>query len=279
MKILQKFTCAKNIALRIALTYAVISLGWIFFSDQLLLLLTHDPHELTKLQDIKGWFFVLCTALLLFVIIQKEVCKQLLIETLLRKNENRLKETERIAHLGSWELKVPENKLWWSDETYRIFGFKPGDKTSFEKFMQSIHPEDKQNISTLIQQALKQGTPLTLDYRIILPNGDIRYLHEESQSFYDNSLAEVEKRIGSVQDITEQIEMNEERKSLIKKLEKSLDEIKTLKGILPLCSYCKKIRDDNGHWEQVDVYIYKHSQADISHSICPDCMKKNYPEF
>ena len=57
-----------------------------------------------------------------------------------------------------------------------------------------------------------------------------------------------------------------------------LSEIKTLRGILPLCSFCKKIRDDKGYWEQVDVYIDKYSEADISHSICPECMKINYPE-
>ncbi len=62
-------------------------------------------------------------------------------------------------------------------------------------------------------------------------------------------------------------------------LQKALDEIKTLRGILPLCSFCKKIRDDKGYWEQVDVYIHKHSQADISHSICPDCAREHYPDL
>jgi steroid delta-isomerase-like uncharacterized protein len=57
-----------------------------------------------------------------------------------------------------------------------------------------------------------------------------------------------------------------------------LAEIKTLRGILPLCSFCKKIRDDKGYWEQVDVYLHKYSEADISHSVCPECMKINYPE-
>ena len=56
-------------------------------------------------------------------------------------------------------------------------------------------------------------------------------------------------------------------------------ETKTLRGILPLCSFCKKIRDDKGYWEQVDVYIHKHSQADISHGICPDCARKLYPDL
>jgi len=60
-------------------------------------------------------------------------------------------------------------------------------------------------------------------------------------------------------------------------LQKALDEITTLRSILPLCSYCKKIRDDKGYWEQVDVYIHKHLQTDISHSVCPECAKEHYP--
>jgi hypothetical protein len=57
-----------------------------------------------------------------------------------------------------------------------------------------------------------------------------------------------------------------------------IEEIKTLRSILPLCSYCKKIRDSKGYWEQVDVYINKYYDTDITHSICPECMKKNFPE-
>ncbi len=71
----------------------------------------------------------------------------------------------------------------------------------------------------------------------------------------------------------------EEREKLINELQEALKEIKTLRGILPLCSFCKKIRDDKGYWEQVDVYIHKHSQADISHSICPECAKEHYPDL
>ncbi|MFC1885285.1 GAF domain-containing protein [Thermodesulfobacteriota bacterium] len=62
----------------------------------------------------------------------------------------------------------------------------------------------------------------------------------------------------------------------ILKQKKALQEIRALRGILPLCSFCKKIRDDEGYWEQVDIYIRKHSKADISHSICPECMEKHY---
>ncbi len=62
-------------------------------------------------------------------------------------------------------------------------------------------------------------------------------------------------------------------------LKKALDDIKTLKGIIPICSYCKKIRDDKGYWNQLESYIKTHSEADFSHSICPDCAKKHYPDY
>ena len=69
-----------------------------------------------------------------------------------------------------------------------------------------------------------------------------------------------------------------EREDLIKRLQESLAEIRTLRKILPLCSFCKKVRDDKGYWEQVDVYLHKHSSVDVSHGICPECLKKHYPD-
>lgn len=55
--------------------------------------------------------------------------------------------------------------------------------------------------------------------------------------------------------------------------------IETLRGIVPICSFCKKVRDDKGYWEQVEVYVKRHSEADFSHSVCPECMKEQYPEL
>jgi len=80
-------------------------------------------------------------------------------------------------------------------------------------------------------------------------------------------------------EIDERKRAEEERENLIKELQKASGEINMLRGILPLCSFCKKIRDDKGYWEQVDVYIRKHSQASISHSICPDCAETHYPNL
>ena len=98
--------------------------------------------------------------------------------------------------------------------------------------------------------------------------------------------AEIEQRVEKQNQTNQQLkhEIRErtaaeaERDKTITNLKHALDEVKTLRGILPLCSYCMKVRDDKGYWEQVDVYIHKHSQADISHSICPDCMRKHFPK-
>ncbi len=69
------------------------------------------------------------------------------------------------------------------------------------------------------------------------------------------------------------------REQVISELQTALDNIETLQGLLPICASCKKIRDDDGYWHQVEVYIRDHSEAEFSHSICPLCAKKLYPDI
>jgi DNA-binding NtrC family response regulator len=68
----------------------------------------------------------------------------------------------------------------------------------------------------------------------------------------------------------------EEREKLIHELQEALAKVKTLSGMLPICASCKNIRDDKGYWNQIESYIRDHSEAEFSHSICPDCKKKLY---
>ena len=71
----------------------------------------------------------------------------------------------------------------------------------------------------------------------------------------------------------------EEREKLIKDLTEALAKVKTLSGLLPICASCKKIRDDKGYWNQIEKYVRDRSEAEFSHSICPECAKKLYPDF
>jgi DNA-binding NtrC family response regulator len=70
-----------------------------------------------------------------------------------------------------------------------------------------------------------------------------------------------------------------ERERLIHDLQEALATVKRLSGLLPICSSCKRVRDDQGYWTQIEEYIHEHSEADFSHGICPECMKKLYPEY
>ena len=78
-------------------------------------------------------------------------------------------------------------------------------------------------------------------------------------------------------DVTEKVHYEDQQGQLITKLEKALAEVKTLSGLLPICSNCKKIRDGRDYWHQVEEYLHKHSDVVITHGICPDCMKVLYP--
>jgi PAS domain S-box-containing protein len=80
-------------------------------------------------------------------------------------------------------------------------------------------------------------------------------------------------------EIAERKKMEEERIKLVSELQDALDNVKTLRGLIPICASCKKIRDDNGYWNQIEAYLSKHSLAEFSHSICPQCAKMMYPKY
>ncbi|MBP7865497.1 MAG: PAS domain-containing protein [Acidobacteria bacterium] len=90
---------------------------------------------------------------------------------------------------------------------------------------------------------------------------------------------EPEYLIASGLDITEAVRLRQERELLISQLQDALARIKTLRGLIPICAGCKKIRDDRGYWHQVEQYVSEHSEAEFSHGMCPECIKKFYPEF
>ena len=75
------------------------------------------------------------------------------------------------------------------------------------------------------------------------------------------------------------VEMQQRMAAQVRELRQALERIKVLEGVLPICSFCKRIRDDQGNWDQVDTYVSKHSEARFSHGICPECYSKHYPEL
>ncbi len=89
---------------------------------------------------------------------------------------------------------------------------------------------------------------------------------------------ERQQKAGLLDTLTELRQAHEERSRLIRDLQDALASVKTLQGLLPICSLCKKVRDDQGYWSQIETYLRKHSRADFSHGICPECVGKLYPD-
>jgi PAS domain S-box-containing protein len=112
------------------------------------------------------------------------------------------------------------------------------------------------------------------------PGGEMVGWYElYSFPFVDVTSGQMKGVIEYVRDITDRRRMEEERARLVEELQEALTKIKTLRGLIPICASCKKIRNDQGYWEQIEVYVRDHSEAEFSHGICPDCARKLYPDF
>jgi len=93
-------------------------------------------------------------------------------------------------------------------------------------------------------------------------------------------VAEISKELSlAQQEVERRRKVELELEQVIGNLQKALAEVKTLRGLLPICAYCKKVRDDKGYWKQIEMYIMEHSEAEFSHGICPDCADKYFPQY
>jgi PAS domain S-box-containing protein len=96
-------------------------------------------------------------------------------------------------------------------------------------------------------------------------------------------ISDAEGHIGGVaviaRDISDRVRAEETQATLVRDLQRSLAEVRTLSGLLPICAACKKIRDDKGYWNQVEVYFGEHSDVEFSHSVCPECARRLYGDL
>jgi len=123
-------------------------------------------------------------------------------EQALAESEQRLRQAQTLSHIGNWQADMVSGELYWSDEIYRIFGHQPGDfEPSVELFKQAVHPDDLHLIVDNIAVARETGIHDVI-HRIVLPDGNIRYVHELAEATLDDQ-GELVKLTGTVQDITE----------------------------------------------------------------------------
>ncbi len=135
-------------------------------------------------------------------------------------SEQRLREAQSIVHLGSWELDVTNNRIIWSDEAYRIFGFEPQVfDVTYEDFLGRIHPEDREAVDRAYRESLGKRIGYRIEHRLLLPDGTIKYVCERCVTEYDE-WGKPRCSIGTVLDITERKMVEIEIQQLNFELEK-----------------------------------------------------------
>lgn len=147
----------------------------------------------------------------------------------------------------------------------KIIGFRIWDV--FEK-------EEADKRFAVVKEVFATGRIKEFEVRVPLPSGDTYYLTTAKPVLGEDGA--VDSVICGSKNITQrklaEIKLQEEHDKLLK----ALEEIKTLSGLLPICSSCKKIRDDKGYWNLIETYIETHSQASFSHGLCPECSERMY---
>jgi len=153
------------------------------------------------------------------------------------------------------------NKAW-----ERTLGYAREELTS-RRFIEFVHPDDRERTINQNAEVRRGGKALSFENRYRCKDGSYRWLRW-------NAAPDSPKNViyGVARDITETKRAEEEREQLVRELQAALAEVKALQQILPICSYCRKIRDDENYWHTVENYISRHTSTRFSHSICPTCM-------
>jgi len=172
----------------------------------------------------------------------------------------------RNAVAARYHLKVPPDVQ--PEEWPQAFGVFQGDKTT---------PVPAAELP-LARAALRGESVDNLEVYIRPPGWESGRWHLASSRPLLDGAGRPHGGIVVLRDITERKFVEEERDRLIVELYKSLANVKTLAGLLPICAGCKKIRDDKGYWTQVEDYISRHSDVTFSHGLCPQCVNGLYPE-
>jgi PAS domain S-box-containing protein len=179
----------------------------------------------------------------------------------------------------------PQGRLTFVSDSVKRYGYLPEDLLG-TNVMKIVYPEDRtKTIHRIKERRTGDRSTKSFETRLITKNQtavSFEVFIISAEGLYSPKKFGLRTFLGTqgiARDITERKLADKEREKLISKLQEALDNIKTLKGLLPICANCKKIRDDEGYWNQIEAYIKDRSDAEFSHGICPDCAKKVYSDF
>jgi PAS domain S-box-containing protein len=142
--------------------------------------------------------------------------------------------------------------------------------------LRSIHPDDLERVAALCGPTADPRAEF--EYRIVRPDGEVRWIAAQRFPVVDDDGA-VGRLVGISQDVTDRKEAELARERVIGQLQQAMAEIKTLRGLIPVCAWCHQVRDDDGFWQQFEGYIRARTEAEFTHCICPGCLKKQMADL
>ena len=202
-------------------------------------------------------------------------------EEALRSSEARWQFALEGARDGVWDWDVETNHVFFSQCWAEMLGYEPREISSdLHEWERRVHPEDMPAVRRDLENHFQGKTAYYQnEHRMLCKDGSYKWVLDRGKVVEWTEDGRPRRVIGTHADITEQKQREAEREALIRDLQEAMSEVKTLSGLLPICANCKKIRDDQGYWNQIEIYIQKHSDAEFSHGICRECAEKLYPDL
>jgi hypothetical protein len=176
----------------------------------------------------------------------------------------------KAARLGGWAIQLPERTLTWSDENCAIHDLPPGHTPTLAEGIGYFPPEHRAEVLRYVEACAQDGTPYDFELPKFTAKGRLIWVRSIGEAVRDAE-GKIIRIQGAFQDITVRKQVEAEREKLIKELQDALAEVRTLREFLPICSYCKKVRDDQNYWSKIENYISEHTSTKFSHGICPEC--------
>lgn len=207
--------------------------------------------------------------------------------------ESKLAEVERKYRLLSenlidavWVLDIKSMRyLYVSPSVESLRGYR-AEELQGQIITDHLAPDSMETVRGILREELmayRQGIRRKRTMEIQMKHRDGHFIWVEIIARLFEQDREI-RVIGVTRDIDHRKKLEREREGLIKELENALKEVtrllkenKVLRGLLPICSYCKRIRDQEGQWHHLETYIQEHSEAEFTHTICPPCIKKHFP--
>lgn len=211
--------------------------------------------------------------------------------TELRESQDRVKQaadrlTDAVAgaDVGTWELDVATRQITGNERWGQILGPAAGDAIdTLDGFIDRIHPDERDRCVATVAEGLETGEPFVFESRIARDAGRWHWIQARGRVVSRGDDGRPRRAAGVLIDVDARRRGDEalrvalvENERLVRELKAALESVRTLEGLLPICMYCKAIRDDAGQWSSVESFVTKRTEAEFSHGLCPPCYTKHF---